>query len=46
MSLVALVLADQDKQDGGHRYQDFKKHFQPYTVEVDKTFEKEDRFSL
>lgn len=45
-ALVALVLADQDKQDGGHRYKDFKTHFKPYTIEVDKIFEKEDRFGI
>jgi len=43
-ALVALVLADQDKQDGGHRYKDFKAHFEPYAIVVDKTFDKEDRF--
>ncbi len=36
--LVSFVLAQQDKEDGGHRYQDFKKNYQPYTCEVDKTF--------
>ena len=45
-ALVALVLADQDKQDGGQRYKIFKGHFEPYTIEVDKTFEKEDRFVI
>ena len=40
-ALVALVLADQDKQDGGHRYKDFKAHFVPYTIEVNNTFDKE-----
>ncbi len=45
-ALVALVLADQDKKDGGNRYQDFKAHFEPYTIEVDKTFEIEDRFVI
>lgn len=45
-ALVALVLADQDKYDGGHRYKDFKANFEPYTIEVDKTFEKEDRFII
>ncbi len=45
-ALVALVLADQDKQDGGHRYKEFKKHFKPYSIKVDKTFDKEDRFEI
>lgn len=41
-ALVALVWADMDKQDGGHRYKDFKERFNPYTIKVDKTFDKED----
>ena len=45
-ALVALVLADLDKQDGGHRYRDFKAQFKPYTIEVDKTFDEEDRFAI
>lgn len=40
--LVALILADQDRKDGGHRYQDFKASYKPFTIEADKTFEKED----
>lgn len=40
--LVALVLAEQDRKDGGHRYQDFKKSYKPFTIEADITFEKED----
>lgn len=45
-ALVALVLADMDKQDGGYRYKEFKAHFEPYMIEVDKTFGKEDRFTI
>ena len=41
-ALVALVWADLDRRDGGHRYKDFKERFKPYTIEVDKTFDKED----
>ena len=41
-ALIALVLADMDKKDGGHRYKDFKESFIPYTINVNKTFEKED----
>ena len=40
--LVSFVLAQQDKEDGGHRYRDFKKSYQPYTCEVDKTFATKD----
>ena len=41
-TLVALVWADMDRKDGGHRYKDFKERFVPYTIKVDKTFDKED----
>lgn len=41
-ALIALVWADMDKQDGGHRYKDFKERFVPYTIKVDKAFDKED----
>lgn len=40
-TLVAMVLADQDKQDGGCRYRSFMKAFKPYTCKADNTFEKE-----
>lgn len=36
--LVALVLADEDKKDGGTRYQDFKKSYKPFMIVADKTF--------
>lgn len=45
-ALIALVWADMDKKDGGHRYKDFKEHFVPYTIKVDNTFEKEDTFRI
>jgi glyoxylase-like metal-dependent hydrolase (beta-lactamase superfamily II) len=41
-TLVALVWADLDRQDGGHRYKDFKERFEPFTIKVDKTYDKED----
>ncbi len=44
--LVAFVLAQQDKEDGGHRYKDFKRSFCPYTCKADKTFEKEENLTL
>lgn len=44
--LVALVLAEQDRKDGGHRYQDFKISYRPFTIKADKTFEKEDEFNI
>lgn len=44
--MVALVLATEDKKDGGHRYQDFKASYKPFTIEADKTFEKEDMLEI
>lgn len=44
--LVALVLAEQDRKDGRHRYQDFKDSYRPFTIKADKTFEKEDKFNI
>lgn len=44
--LVAMVLAAQDKEDGGHRYQDFKESYKPFTIKADTTFEKEDSLSI
>lgn len=44
--LVALVLAEQDRKDGGHRYQDFKDSYRPFTIKADKTFDKEDKFKI
>lgn len=38
--MVALVLHDEDKKDGGHRYLDFKESYKPFIIEADKTFEK------
>ena len=45
-ALIALVLASEDKQDGGHRYKDFKASFRPYTIKAGKTFDKEDVFTI
>lgn len=44
--LVSFVLSMQDKQDGGHRYDDFKKSYQPYTCKADKTFETIDELCI
>ena len=44
--LVALVLAEQDRKDGGHRYQNFKESYKPFTLRADKTFDKEDHFAI
>ena len=39
--LVAMVLATEDMKDGGHRYQDFKDSYKPFTIKADITFDKE-----
>lgn len=44
--LVALVLADKDKQDGGNRYAEFKKSFKPYTLKADIIFDTPCEFHL
>ena len=40
-ALIALVLADKDKVDGGCRYADFKQKFKPYSCDADYTFDSE-----
>lgn len=45
-TLVALVLADQDKVDGGNRYKDFRKNFQPYSLKADVTFDNDVEWSI
>lgn len=44
--MVALVLATEDKKDGGHRYRNFQAAYKPFTIKADKTFEKEDQFII
>lgn len=44
--LVALVLAEEDRKDGGHRYQDFKESYKPFTITADRTFEKVERLII
>lgn len=39
-ALIALVLAEQDREDGGNRYLNFKREFVPYSCKVDIAFEK------
>lgn len=36
---VALVLKNKDREDGGHRYEDFKANYMPYTLHADETYE-------
>lgn len=40
--LVATVLAQQDREDGGNRYQVFKASYRPFTILADKTFDQEE----
>ena len=44
--LVALVLAEEDRKDGGHRYQDFKASYKPFTITPDKTFDNEEKLKI
>ena len=44
--LVAIVLAAQDAKDGGHRYQEFKDSYKPFSIIADRTFDKEERFQI
>lgn len=44
--LVAMVLADEDRADGGHRYKDFMAGYKPFTIIPDQTFEKEDNLKI
>lgn len=45
-ALVALVLAQQDKQDGGCRYQKFRNSYKSFTIKADKTFDQVDNFTI
>lgn len=44
--LVSFVLANKDKEDGGHRYLDFKKTYKPFTLHADVVYETPCRFEL
>lgn len=37
--LVSFVLANKDKEDGGNRYQEFKKKYRPYTLHADVVYD-------
>ena len=37
-AFISTVIANEDRKDGGHRYQDFKAQFKPYSIKADKTF--------
>lgn len=38
--LVAFVLSEEDRKDGGHRYQDFKESYKPFSIKADVVFDK------
>lgn len=44
--LVALVLADKDRKDGGHRYEDFKQAFKPFKLIPDTIYRTPCEFEL
>ncbi len=39
--MIAFVLANEDREDGGVRYKEFKKKFKPYTLYADNWFDEE-----
>ena len=44
--LVAFVLAEEDRKDGGHRYHDFISSYKPFTIKADYTFEKNHKLTI
>lgn len=44
--LVAMVLAEEDRKDGGHRYKDFKESYKPFTIKADITFDKLEKLKI
>lgn len=45
-AFISTVIANEDRKDGGHRYQDFKAKFKPYSIKVDKTFVEKDSLKI
>ena len=43
---ISTVIANEDRKDGGHRYQDFKAQFKPYSIKIDKTFAAKKSFMI
>lgn len=43
---VALVLKNKDREDNGHRYEDFKANYMPYTLKADETYEERGSVSV
>ena len=44
--LVSFVLANKDKEDGGNRYQEFKKKYKPYSLHADVVYDAPCEFEL
>lgn len=44
--LVSFVLANKDREDGGHRYQEFKKNYRPYSLHPDVIYDTPCEFDL
>ena len=44
--LVAFVLSEEDRKDGGHRYQDFKESYKPFSIKADSIFEKNKQLNI
>ena len=43
---ISTIIANEDRKDGGHRYQDFKAQFKPYSIKVDRLFTDNDSFRI
>ena len=43
---VALVLKNKDREDSGHRYEDFMAHLKPHTLYADETYEDQGNVSI
>lgn len=37
-AFISTVIANEDRKDGGNRYQEFKAQFKPYSIKAEKTF--------
>lgn len=44
--LIAFVLSEEDKKDGGHRYQDFKASYRPFSLKADVMYDKMQQFNI
>ena len=44
--LVAFALSEEDRKDGGHRYQDFKESYKPFSIKADIVFDAKKQFNI